>query len=117
MSDVLILDLGTTIKGNCQVTGYAMEQVVGRKETDFRHACQPPSFYDQMYGTVEREGRWTGSTWSRRKDGSLYREWRNVSAIKDETGQIKHIVTIFFELDSRNTAQAAPLSHIALRRR
>jgi type VI secretion system secreted protein Hcp len=28
MSDVLILDLGTTIKGNCQITGYAEKIVV-----------------------------------------------------------------------------------------
>lgn len=102
--------------GFCQITGYALERVIGRNEAEFRNACQPAIFYDQMYATVEREGRWTGSTWSRRKDGSLYREWRNVSAIKDETGRIKHIVTIFFELDSRDTAQA-PLSHLALRRR
>jgi hypothetical protein len=70
-----------------------------------------------MYSTVESEGRWTGSTWSRRKDGSLYREWRNVSAIKDEKGRIKHIVAIFFELDSRDKAQAIPVSLLALRRR
>ena len=28
MSDVLILDLGTTIKGNCQITGYADKIIV-----------------------------------------------------------------------------------------
>lgn len=103
--------------GFCELTGYPIEEVIGANEADFRNACQPPSFYDQMYSAVERDGRWTGTTWSRRKDGSLYREWRNVSAIRDDAGRIKHIVTMFFELDSRDTAQAAPVSHLTLRRR
>lgn len=118
---ILIHDLSGKIimvnHGYCQITGFALETVVGRNEAEFRNACQPASFYDQLYAAVKRDGRWTGSTWSRRKDGSLYREWRNVSAIKDEAGRIKHIVTIFFEVDSRDTAQATALPRHAAPRR
>ena len=81
-----------------------------------RLACQPASFYDELYATVEREGRWTGTTWSRRADGSLYREWRNVSAIRNDLGRITHLVILFFELDSRGAATASPLAHLAMRR-
>ncbi|MBU0750912.1 MAG: PAS domain S-box protein [Gammaproteobacteria bacterium] len=118
---IMIHDLAGEIimvnHGFCRITGHALENVIGRHESTFRNACQPAIFYEQIYATVEREGRWTGSTWARRKDGSLYREWRNVSAVKDEAGRIKHIVTIFFELDSHNAALAAPVAHLALRRR
>lgn len=86
----------------CDLTGYSMARVIGHPESEFRNACQPARFYDEMYAAVEREGRWTGSTWSNRQDGSIYREWRNVSAIREEPGQIKFIVSIFFEIKSDN---------------
>lgn len=82
----------------CDLTGYSMDQAIGHAESELRNACQPASFYDQMYSAVEREGRWTGSIWSRRQDGNLYREWRNVSAVREESGHIKLITSIFFEI-------------------
>jgi PAS domain S-box-containing protein len=111
---------GTVVTVNeafCRITGLEEQAIIGASEHVTRLACQPDSFYDNLYATVEREGRWTGTTWSRRRDGSLYREWRNVSAIRDEAGRITYFVTLFFELDSRDAHTAPPVAHLALRRR
>ena len=81
-----------------QITGYAADEVVGHPEPDFRWALQPQSFYDEIRDRVSEKGNWTGTTWSRRKDGSLYKEWRNVSAVRDDKGWITSYVTLFFDV-------------------
>lgn len=110
---------GTVVTVNqsfCRITGLAAGELIGASERLTRLACQPAAFYVGLYAAVERDGRWTGTTWSRRKDGSLYREWRNVSAIRDDAGRVTYFVSLFFELDSRDNT-AAPVAQLAMRRR
>lgn len=90
-----------------QITGYAAEEVVGLPESDFRWALQPQSFYDEIRDSVSEKGNWTGTTWSRRKDGALYKEWRNVSAVRDEHGWISSYVTLFFDVGEPRLAASA----------
>ena len=45
-----------------------------------------------MFVEVLRNGHWTGTTWGRRKNGSVYREWRSVRAVKDMNGAVTHYV-------------------------
>jgi len=83
-----------------RITGYAPEEVLGRHESEFRTAMQPQSFHDDLYAEVLRSGRWDGTTWCRRRDGTVYREWRSVSAVRDADGRVTHFVALFRELDS-----------------
>lgn len=80
------------------VTGYAAEEVCGRSETAFRTALQPPEYYEQIRHALERHGYWTGTSWCRRKDASIYREWRNISAIRDTQGHATHFVVFFADV-------------------
>ncbi len=89
------------------VTGYRADEVVGRNERDFRTAMQPASFYETLYEEVGRSGKWSGATWSQRKDGTVYREWRSVSAVRDEGGEITHYVNLFFEVGSPGAVSRA----------
>lgn len=89
------------------LTGYASAEVVGRNEKEFRAALQPGSFYDELYATVERDGAWKGATWTQRKDGTVYREWRTVSAVQGEDGALSHYVNLFFEIDTPRAAVRA----------
>ena len=57
-----------------------------------RNALQAPEYYDEIYATVLREGYWSGTTWARRKNGSVYREWRSLRAVRDSNGTITHYV-------------------------
>jgi hypothetical protein len=56
---------------------------------------------------VLRHGRWEGTTWCRRRDGTVYREWRSVSAVRDPEERVTHFVALFRELDSHG-AHARP---------
>jgi PAS domain S-box-containing protein len=94
-----------------RITGYPAEDVIGRQESDFRSAMQPQAFYDDVYAEVLRTGYWNGTTWCRRRDGTVYREWRSVSAVRDAEERITHYVSLFRELNGlaadARTAQSA----------
>ena len=80
------------------ITGYSRDDVLGQSERMVRSALQPPEFYDEIYDVVRREGYWSGTTWSRRKNGSVYREWRSVRPVRDATGAVTHFVVVFYEV-------------------
>jgi PAS domain S-box-containing protein len=86
------------------LTGYRRDEVVGRNERDFRSGLQPASFYEALYAQVAKDGRWAGSIWSQKRDGALYREWRTVSAVRSNAGDITHYVTLFFETGAPGAA-------------
>ena len=94
-------------KAFCRITGFAAEEVIGEPEARFRLAMQPASYYTAMYSEVERDGHWAGSTWSRRKDGSVYREWRTVSAVRDEHERLAYYVAVFFEMSANKRLSGA----------
>ena len=82
-----------------RITGHPAEEVLGRQESEFRTAMQPQSFYDDLYAEVLRSGHWDGTTWCRRRDGTVYREWRSVSAVRDADGRVTHLVALFREIN------------------
>lgn len=104
---VLIADAaGRVVSVNrafCAITGWRAEEVLGHPEREFRSALQPESFYGDIERAIAESGRWSGTTWARRKDGELYRESRTVSCVRDDTGRVTHTVAIFCDLDRTQT--------------
>ena len=86
-----------------ELTGYTRDDALGQPEKTVRNALQPPSYYDEIFAAVQREGYWSGTTWSRRKNGSVYREWRSVRAVKENDGPITHYVMLFYEVGAGQT--------------
>ena len=99
---------GTVVTVNrafCELTGYARDDVLGQPEKAIRNALQPPEYYDEIYATVLREGYWSGTTWARRKNGAVYREWRSVRAVRDESSAaITHFVIVASEVAGQRAA-------------
>ena len=92
---------GTIVTVNrafAELTGYTRDDVLGQSEKTVRNALQPPEFYDEIFMAVRSDGYWSGTTWSRRKNGSVYREWRSVRAVKEADGRLTHYVMLFYEV-------------------
>ncbi len=91
-----------------KLTGYERDDVVGKPEVEFRSRLQPAEFHAEVQRKLQQDGRWSGSSWAKRKDGSLYREYRNISVVRDDSGNISNYVALFFE-----TAQPSVAGRVA----
>lgn len=83
-----------------EITGHSRDDVIGRPEKSFRNALKPEVMYDDIYAAVERVGYWSGNSWGRRVNGSIYREWRTIRAVRDPGGVTTHYVIVFYEVGS-----------------
>src|SRR5688572_27703582 len=86
-----------------ELSGFSREDVLGQSERVIRNALQPPEFYDEVYRAVAKDGYWSGTTWARRKNGSVYREWRSIRAVKDAAGTLTHYVIVFSEVGAQRS--------------
>ncbi|MEA3195178.1 MAG: hypothetical protein QOD26_3511 [Betaproteobacteria bacterium] len=81
-----------------ELTGYTRDDVLGQPDKSVRNALQPSEFYGEIHAAVQQHGYWSGTTWSRRKNGSVYREWRSVRAVRELNGPVTHYVMVFYEV-------------------
>jgi PAS domain S-box-containing protein len=98
---------GTIVTVNrafCELTGFTREDALGQSEKAIRNALQPPEYYDAIYATLVRDGYWSGTTWARRKNGSVYREWRSLRAVRDSNAAVTHYVMVASEVGVQRPA-------------
>jgi PAS domain S-box-containing protein len=118
MADAILITAadGTIVTVNqafTGLTGYSRDELLGRRECEIRNGLQPPQFYDDVFLTVQRKGYWSGTSWSRRKNGAVYREWRSVRAVREEGGAITHYVMVCHEVQSSSNGQSSAESPLA----
>ena len=88
-----------------RLTGYATAEVVGRNPSLLKSGRHDAEFYKQMWASLLEDGNWAGELWDKRKDGAVYPKWLNISAVRDETGEITHFVAISMDMTERKQAE------------
>jgi diguanylate cyclase (GGDEF)-like protein len=79
---------------------------VGQNPRIMKSERHDMAYYMAIYQSLENIGVWAGEIWNRRKNGEVYPEWLNISAVKDEAGLTTHFVGIFTDISQRVSAQA-----------
>jgi len=87
-----------------QVTGYAAAEAIGQKPNLLKSGVHSPAFYQDMWDKINRHGNWQGEITNRRKDGSVYTEWLNISAVVSRDGLLTNYVGLFSDLTERREA-------------
>jgi diguanylate cyclase (GGDEF)-like protein/PAS domain S-box-containing protein len=87
-----------------QVTGYEAAEVIGQKPNLLKSGVHSPAFYQEMWDKINRYGNWQGEITNRRKDGSIYTEWLNISAVTGPEGRVSNYVGLFSDLSERREA-------------
>ncbi len=88
-------------KAFSDTTGYSAEEALGQTPALLKSGKQGETFYADFWSTLQEKGEWRGEIWNRRKNGTLYPEWLNVSAVRDRQGQIEHYIAIFSDITER----------------
>ncbi|MDE2419435.1 MAG: EAL domain-containing protein [Burkholderiales bacterium] len=113
---ILITDVdGNILEVNeafTRITGYSLEEVIGKNPRILKSDLQPAEFYIEMWRVLAQVGHWSGELWNRRRDGSLYAELLTISAVRDATGQVRNYVSLFTDITQIKEQQRV-LEHIA----
>ncbi len=97
-----ILDVN---KAFCRITGYSREEAIGRNPRLLKSDRQDAAFYEAMWHDLTNIGHWSGEIWNRRKNGEVYAELLNISAVRDEHGNTRHYVGLFSDISARKVME------------
>ena len=62
-------------------------------------------FYQDYWQQLLLEGKYEGELWNRRKNGEIYPEWQTVTAVRNNTGEITHFVSVFSDITEKKDAE------------
>lgn len=106
---MIITDADTVIlrvnRAFTQMTGYAPEDVIGRKTRSFRSGRQSREFYQGMWSSLNTTGKWEGELWNRRKNGEAFPLWMTITAVRDGRGTVTHYVAALMDITQRKSAE------------
>ena len=106
---IIVTDAKATIlrtnKAFTTITGYSPEEVIGHTPALLKSGFQNAEFYENMWRNLIRDGCWKGEIWNKRKDGSVYPQWLNISAVQGANGEATHYVATFNDISTRKAAE------------
>ena len=99
---IVITDANNTIlainQAFTEITGYTAKDIVGKKPDLLKSGRQDAAFYQQMWQSLQHQGKWRGEIWNRRKNGEIYPEILSISVVKNQAGQVTHFVAVFSDI-------------------
>jgi diguanylate cyclase (GGDEF)-like protein/PAS domain S-box-containing protein len=75
-----------------RITGYALDEVVGKSMRVLQSGLHPKQFYQDMWRCINENDYWQGEIWNRRKSGEIYPALVTISGVRSETGDLTHYV-------------------------
>ncbi|MDD4909721.1 MAG: ATP-binding protein [Candidatus Omnitrophica bacterium] len=90
-----------------EVTGYSMEEVLGRNPRILKSGEISPGEYKKLWEAIVSGGEWRGEFHNKKKNGELYWESASISHIKDGAGRIAHFLAVKEDITARKKAEQA----------
>ncbi len=87
------------------VTGYQIEDMLGRNVVELPCSRDARRHYPVIHQALEQHGSWQGELVEARKNGELYPQWLQLTAVRDVRGNVSHIVGFFTDLSARRASE------------
>lgn len=87
------------------MTGYTSEELVGKNPRILRSGMHDQQFYQNIWKTVLSGRNWFGEIINRRKNGTIYYEEQHIAPVRNEEGQITHLIAIKQDVTARREAE------------
>jgi diguanylate cyclase (GGDEF)-like protein/PAS domain S-box-containing protein len=88
-----------------QITGYALEEVLGHDPRIFSSGRHDKEFYRAMWQDISGRGFWEGEIWDRNKNGEIHAKHLTISVIRDESGRPYRYVGLFTDITQRKQSE------------
>ncbi|MBI5920157.1 MAG: PAS domain S-box protein [Betaproteobacteria bacterium] len=83
------------------ITGYSRDEVLGHNPRILSSGRHSRDFFTAMWRSLTEKGQWFGEIWNRRKNGEVYAETLNISAVLDAQGKPQQYVALFSDITER----------------
>jgi diguanylate cyclase (GGDEF)-like protein/PAS domain S-box-containing protein len=94
------------------VTRYAATEARGMAVQLLWSNREDVGFVERMWAAVKAHGQWQGEIWMRGKTGELHPVWKNISVVRDASGNIANFVIVFSDISAMKEAEER-LNHLA----
>lgn len=88
-----------------KITGYTLDEVVGKTPTFLHSSKQGDSFYKAMWTHITATGNWQGEVWSQHKNGSLVALWLTVNTLYHADGRAHRLVGMFSDITDKKRSE------------
>ena len=99
---ILVTDAEANIvsvnKAFSSITGYSMEEVIGKDPRILKSGRQDTEFYQKMWKDLRTKGFWKGEIWNRKKNGEVYPQWETISEVRAADGTVLNYVAAFSDI-------------------
>jgi PAS domain S-box-containing protein len=89
-----------------QITGYTLEEVVGKNPRILKSGDTPPEEYTRLWEAITSGDEWHGEFRNRRKNGEPYWAAASISPVKNAEGIITHLLSVQEDITERKRAEA-----------
>ena len=89
----------------CKITGYSVEEVIGKKPSFLKSGFQDKSFYEEMWNKLNEKGSWQGKVYNKKKNGEIYPELLKITQTRDSNGRVLSYVGVFSDLSKLQKAE------------
>ena len=95
-----------------RITGYGVEEIVGRNPRVLKSGRHGPDFYEAMWRSIRETGYWSGEIWNRRKSGEIFPELLTIVAVCDGNRAVQNYIGLFSDISVQKEEQHR-LVHLA----
>ncbi len=108
---ILITDRhGTILRTNhafTDITGYPAQEVVGRSAQMLLSDKNDAAVDGVIREALNKDDCWHGEIWTRRRDGTIFPNWLNITAVRGGKEEVTHHVGMFLDMTEVKRQQAS----------
>ncbi|MFZ2411193.1 MAG: PAS domain S-box protein, partial [Candidatus Methanoperedens sp.] len=97
-----------------KITGYTMEEAVGKTPRILKSGKQDTKFYEHLWGTILSGEVFYGVLINKKNNGELYYAEKTITPVKDEHGTITHFVSTDKDITERKKAEEVHFENLRL---
>ena len=87
-----------------ELTGYKREEILSQTPSRLSSGHHDSAFFGHMWQHLISTGNWVGEIVNRRKNGEIYIQQTNISAVYDKYGDISHFVCLMGDITEQKKA-------------